>query len=265
VTRSVADVSGLPVRYELTGPADAPVVVLSHSLGADLTMWDPQQQALAGSFRVLRYDTRGHGGTGVPAEPWTLAMLANDVLGLLDALGLPRVHFCGLSMGGLVGMWLGAHAASRIDRLVLCSTGARIGTAESWNARIASVREGGMSRISASVIERWFTPEFRRKAPDVVAGVQRLIETTPAEGYAGCCAAIRDADERADLAAIRAPTLVVSGRHDPATPPADGQAIASAVAGARYAELKAAHLCNVETAAAFNAELSSFLSGERAH
>jgi 3-oxoadipate enol-lactonase len=261
VTQSLADVSGLPVRYELTGPEQAPVVVLSHSLGADLTMWDPQQQALAGSFRVLRYDTRGHGGTGVPAEPWTLAMLANDVLGLLDVLGLSRVHFCGLSMGGLIGMWLGAHAAARIDRLVLCSTGALIGTAESWNARIASVREGGMSRISASVVERWFTPEWRRQAPDVVAGVQRLIEATPASGYAACCAAIRDADERADLAAIRAPTLVLSGRHDPATPPADGQAIASGVAGARYVELPAAHLSNIEAAAAFNAELLGFLGG----
>jgi 3-oxoadipate enol-lactonase len=228
-------------------------------------MWDPQQQALAKSFRVLRYDTRGHGGSGLAPEPWTLAMLANDLLGLLDALGLARVHFCGLSMGGLVGMWLGAHAASRIDRLVLSSTGARIGTAESWNARIASVREGGMSRISASVVERWFTPAFRQSAPEVVAGVQRRIETTPPAGYAACCAALRDADERADLAAIRAPTLVISGRHDPATPPAEGQAIASAVAGARYAELPAAHLCNIESAAAFNAELLSFLSGERAH
>jgi 3-oxoadipate enol-lactonase len=265
VTRSLADVSGLKVSYELTGPPQAPVVVLSHSLGADLAMWDPQQKALARSFRVLRYDTRGHGGTALAAEPWTLAMLASDVVGLLDALGLARVHFCGLSMGGLVGMWLGAHAASRVDRLVLCSTGARIGTAESWNARIEGVRQGGMRSISSSVLERWFTQEFRRAAPEVVAGVRRVIETTPAQGYAACCAAIRDADERADLAAIRAPTLVISGRHDPATPPAEGQAVANAVPGARYVELPAAHLSNIEAAAAFNTELLGFLAGERAH
>jgi len=264
VTMSLADVAGLKVRYELTGPPQAPVVVLSHSLGADLTMWDPQQQVLVKSFRVLRYDTRGHGGTGLAPEPWTLAMLANDVLGLLDALGLTRVHFCGLSMGGLVGMWLGAHAASRIDKLVLSSTGARIGTAESWNARIESVRQGGMKSISSSVLDRWLTPEFRRAAPEAVARVRRLIERTPPLGYAACCAALRDADERADLAAIRAATLVLSGKHDPATPPADGQAIASAVAGARYVELPAAHLSNIEAAAAFNVELLGFLAGERA-
>jgi 3-oxoadipate enol-lactonase len=227
-------------------------------------MWDPQQRALAKSFRVLRYDTRGHGGTAPAAEPWTLAMLGNDVVGLLDALEVASAHFCGLSMGGLIGMWLGAHATPRFESLVLCSTGARIGTAESWNARIESVRQGGMKSISSSVLERWFTPEFRRAAPEAVAGVRRVIETTSPQGYAACCTAIRDADERADLAAIRAPTLVISGRHDPATPPADGQAIASAVAGARYVELPAAHLSNIEAAAAFNTELIGFLTGERA-
>ena len=265
MTRSLAEVSGLKVSYELSGPALAPVVVLSHSLGADLTMWDPQEKLLARSFRVLRYDTRGHGGTALAAEPWTLAMLASDVLGLLDVLGVARAHFCGLSMGGLIGMWLGAHAASRIDKLVLSNTGARIGTAESWNARIKSVSEGGMRSVSASILERWFTAEFRRAAPEVVAGVRRLIERTPARGYAAACAALRDADERADLGAIRAPTLVIAGRHDPATPPADGQALASGIAGARYVELPAAHLSNLEATAAFNVELVGFLTGERAH
>jgi 3-oxoadipate enol-lactonase len=186
------------------------------------------------------------------------------VLGLLDALGVARAHFCGLSMGGLIGIWLGARAASRIDKLVLSNTGARIGTAESWNARIKSVSEGGMSAISASVLERWFTPEFRRAAPEVVAGVRRLIERTPPQGYSAACAALRDADERADLEAIRAPTLVIAGQHDPATPPADGQAIASAVKGARYLELPAAHLSNVEAAGAFNTALVGFLTGARA-
>lgn len=252
--------AGLRVRYELSGPAAAPVLVMSHSLGADLTMWEPQAKALAGRLRVLRYDTRGHGGTTVAEGPCSLEALASDVLRLLDALGIARAHFCGISMGGLIGIWLGAHAAPRIDRLVLCNTGARIGTAESWNARIRAVSEGGMAAVAGAIVERWFTPEFARARPEVPALARGWLEATPTAGYAAACAAIRDADARGDLAAITAPTLVIAGRRDPATPPADGRAVASAIPGARYVELDAAHLSNLEAEAAFSSELAGFLT-----
>ena len=255
-------VSGFRVRYEIAGLPEAPVVVLSHSLGADLTMWDPQARALAARFRVLRYDTRGHGGTAVTPGPHTIARLGEDVLQLLDALGVQRASFCGLSIGGQIGIWLGAHAApGRIERLALCNTGARIGTNDTWNARIESVRKDGMRSVAPAVIERWFTPAFRERFPDVVARTQALIEATPPEGYLACCHAVRDADLTADLAAIRVPTLVIAGAHDPATPPASGRLVADRVKGARYVELEASHLSNLEAADAFTAELTQFLEG----
>lgn len=250
------------IRYELSGPADAPLVVLSHSLGADLSMWDAQARALALSFRVLRYDGRGHGQTTVTPGLYTIEMLAGDVLALMDALGVARAHFCGLSMGGMIGMRLGAHARDRIDRLVLCNTGARIGTTETWNARISAVEGGGMAAVSSAVVERWLTPEFRRRSPEVVARAERMVADAPAAGYTACCAAIRDADEHADLADITARTLVIAGAHDPATPPAAGRSLATAISGARYVELAASHLSNLEAEAAFTAELLAFLAGE---
>ncbi len=254
----------LHVRYELGGPAEAPVVVLSHSLGADLSMWDPQARALAEHFRVLRYDGRGHGQTTVTPGPYTIEVLAGDVLALMDALGVARAHFCGLSMGGMIGMRLGAHARDRTDRLVLSNTAARIGTIETWNTRIRSVEGGGMTAVSSAVIERWFTPEFRRSSSGVVATAERMVADAPAAGYTACCAAIRDADEHADLAAITARTLVIAGAHDPATPPAAGRALAAAISGSRYVELPASHLSNLEAEAAFTAELLAFLAGNRA-
>jgi 3-oxoadipate enol-lactonase len=258
-----ASAAGVRMRYEIAGPERAPVVVLSHSLGADLAMWEPQARALARRFRVLRYDSRGHGASAVPAAPYRLEAVARDVLALLDVLGLGRVHFCGLSMGGLVGIWLGARAADRVERLVLCSTAAKIGTDESWNARIESVADGGMGAVSQAIVERWFTPGFRQRAPEVVARTKAQLDRTSPEGYARTCAAIRDADCRGDLAAVVAPTLVVSGREDVATPPAEGQAIARAIRGARYVELQASHLSNLEAEADFTAALSGFLAGER--
>jgi 3-oxoadipate enol-lactonase len=252
----------LRVRCEVGGPPGAPVVVLSHSLGTDLTMWEPQVPALVASFRVLRYDTRGHGGTTVTPGAYTLAQLAEDVLRLLDALDVAQGHFCGLSMGGLIGMWLGAHAPERVGRLVLSNTAARIGTVEGWNERIRAVRERGMKSIAPAVSERWFSPEFRDRSPEVVERARARLETTAPEGYAGCCAAIRDADERADVRNITAPTLVIVGSLDPSTPPAEGRCLAEAIPGARYAELPASHLSCLEAAEAFTSELIGFLGGE---
>lgn len=251
----------LRVHYLFGGAAGAPVLALSNSLGADLSMWEPQMLEWKKSFRVLRYDTRGHGRTSVTDGPYGTEQLAGDVLRLLDALGIGRAHFCGLSMGGQIGMWLGAHAPERIGKLVLCNTGARIGTAEGWNARIRSVHDLGMKGIAGAVTERWFTAAFRERSPGLVAAARTMLEGTPPEGYVACCAAIRDSDQSAEIAGIRAPTLVIAGRQDAATPPADGHALAGAIAGARYVELEAAHLSNIEAAREFTEELAAFLTG----
>jgi 3-oxoadipate enol-lactonase len=254
------DAGGLRVHYALGGPPGAPMVVLSHSIGSHLSMWEPQVAPLEERFRVLRYDTRGHGRTTVTAGPCTLDQLAGDVLALLDALGQERAHFCGLSMGGLIGMRLARRAAPRIAKLALCNTAARIGTTDAWNARIDAVRRQGMAGVATQVVERWFSPEFRARNPETAAAGLRMLQTTPAEGYMAACAALRDADERAGLPSITSPTLVIAGSRDPATSAAEGRHLAEAIPGARYAELDAAHLSNLEAPEGFTAELLRFLA-----
>jgi 3-oxoadipate enol-lactonase len=254
-----ADLAGSRVHYHLDGPAEAPVIVLSNSLGADLAMWDPQMPSLVTRFRVLRYDTRGHGQSNAPAGPYTIEALANDVLGLLDTLAIPRVHYCGLSMGGMIGQWLGLRAAHRIDRLVLVSTAAKIGTDESWKARIDAVRNGGIASIADAVLARWFTPQFLAAAPDVVARARQTMIAASADGYVSCCIGIRDADLRESVTRIGAPTLVISATHDVSTPPVDGHFLADHIDGARYVELPAAHVSNIEAAERFTAALMEFL------
>ena len=256
-----AETADLRIHYRFDGPAEAPVLVLSNSLGADLSAWDPQVPALSSRFRVLRYDSRGHGETTVTPGPYAIPTLARDVLGLLDDLHLPRVSFCGLSIGGQVGMWLGAHAGERLERLVLCNTGALIGNAAIWKARIDAVLANGVASITGALMERWFTPGFRERSPEVVARTRAMVERTAPEAYAATSAAVRDADLRGVLAAIRTPTLVVAGRHDPSTTPEQGREIAAGVAGARYVELDAAHLSNIEATEAFTAAVLPFLEG----
>jgi 3-oxoadipate enol-lactonase len=249
----------LRTRYELTGD-QGPVLAFSNSLGTDFSMWGPQMAKLARRFRILRYDTRGHGQSSVTAGDYTIEQLGRDVLALLDTLRLERVHFCGLSMGGMIGMWLGANAPNRLHRLVLCNTAARIGAKEMWNARIEKVRKDGMKPVAAAVIERWFTPEFRAAYPDRVAKAQAMLETTPPAGYAACCAAIRDMDQRDAVAQIKLPTLIIYGGKDPVTPAADAQFLAERIPGAAKVELNAAHLSNVEQADAFTEAVRHFLS-----
>jgi 3-oxoadipate enol-lactonase len=248
-----------PTHAVTSGTDGAPPVVLSHSLGASLAMWDPQVPVLEREFRVVRYDTRGHGQTAPTPGPYTLDLLGQDLVTMLDELGLERVAFCGLSLGGLLGMWLASRHPERVGRLVLCNTAPRIGTSETWAARMDAVRAGGMANLAEAVMERWFTAAYREREPGTVSRVREAFEETPPEGYLGCCAAIRDADERERLASIRSPTLVIAGAHDVATPPAHGRAMAGAIPGARYVELGAAHLSNVEAAEAFNDALSGFL------
>ena len=254
------DSFGAQTHYALEGEAGKPVLVLSNSLGTDFSMWDPQVPEFLKSFRVLRYDTRGHGYSPVTPGPYSIELLANDVLALADALKLDRFHFCGLSMGGMIGMWLAVNAPQRLMKLVLCSTAARIGTPEIWNARIDTVRKQGMKPVAAATIERWFSSAFRAKNPATVASIQKMLEAANPEGYAACCAAVRDFDFREQLAKVRAPALVISGTHDPATTPADGYFLADHIQGARYVELNAAHLSNVEDPDRFTREVSVFLN-----
>jgi 3-oxoadipate enol-lactonase len=250
----------LRMHYRIDGADGAPWLILSNSLGTNLGMWAPQMPALLQKFRVLRYDTRGHGESNVTPGPYSIAQLGGDVIALMDYLGIARAHFCGLSMGGMIGMWLGANHADRIERLVLCNTAAKIGTPELWNARIDKVNAEGMASITAGVIDRWFTPEFQQRAPEQIAVVRQMLLDTPAAGYAANCAAVRDMDQRDGLATVTAPTLAIGGMHDLATPPQDSKLVAERVVQGRYVELHAAHLSNWERPDEFTAELVSFLT-----
>ncbi|WP_017625121.1 3-oxoadipate enol-lactonase [Nocardiopsis chromatogenes] len=233
-----------------SGPDGAPAVVLAGSLGSTLEMWDPQAEALtAAGLRVVRFDHRGHGRSPVPDGPTTIADLGADVLDLLDRLGLDRVGFTGLSLGGMVGMWLAANAPERIGRLALMCTAAWLGPPENWTDRAATVRAHGAGAVAEAVVGRWFTPGYAAANPDEAARMRRTVASTPAEGYAACCEAIAAMDLRADLGRITAPTLVVAGAHDPATPPEHAERIARAVPGARRHVLDGgAHLANRECA-----------------
>jgi 3-oxoadipate enol-lactonase len=257
---SYFDNDGARFYYELEGREDAPVLVLSNSLGTNLDMWAPQMPALLQHFRVLRHDARGHGHSDVTPGPYTIAQLGEDVLALMDHLKIDRAHFCGLSMGGMIGMWLGAHHAARIDRLVLCNTAAKIGTPDTWNPRIAKVDAEGMASVVDTVLDRWFTPGFRQRAPEQVGVVRDMLLNTAPAGYGANCAAVRDMDLRADIASIGVPTLVIAGTHDGSTPAADGRAVADAIPGARYVELDAAHLSNWEQSEQFTQALLGFLT-----
>ncbi len=250
------------LNYQLEGPAGAPVLLLSNSLGTDLGMWDTQMPAFTEHFRVLRYDTRGHGQSQVSAGFYSIEQLGRDVLALLDHLDIAKVHFCGLSMGGLIGQWLGIHAGARLDRLVLCNTAAKIANDEVWNSRIDMVLQGGqqaMSDLRDASIARWFTPEFAAAQPAQANRITAMLAATSAQGYAGNCAAVRDADFREQLAAIKQPTLIVCGTADAVTTPEHGRFMQQQIAGAQLVELHAAHLSNVEAGEAFTVALLAFL------
>jgi 3-oxoadipate enol-lactonase len=248
------------IHYTLEGQRGSPVLVFSNSLGTNYSMWDPQVAELRKKLRVLRYDTRGHGQSSLTPGPYSIEQLGRDVLALLDALDLNRIHFCGLSMGGMIGMWLGVNAPERLDKLVLCNTAAKIGSSEVWNARIEAVQKNGMKSVASAVIERWFSPAFREKAPATISTTLKMLEEANPAGYAACCAAVRDFDFREQLNRIRMPALVIAGAHDPATPPADGRFLADQIPGARYAELNAAHLSNIEAQDQFTREINAFLN-----
>jgi 3-oxoadipate enol-lactonase len=247
------------LAHRVDGPADAPVVVLSNSLGTDLEMWDPQVAALAERFRVVRYDTRGHGGSPVPGSDMTIARLAEDLIGLLDHLGVQRASIAGVSLGGMTAMQVAITAHERVDRLALCCTSAFLGPREMWIERARTVRESGIDAIVQDALQRWFTPAAD---PADVARFETMLRGMPSEGYAACCAVLRDMDLRDGLGAITAPTLVIAARQDPATPPEHGELIAARIPGARLAMIEhGAHMANVECAEEFTAAMLEHLSG----
>ncbi|MFG2062217.1 3-oxoadipate enol-lactonase [Micromonospora sp. NPDC048871] len=231
----------------IDGPPEAPVLLLGSSLGTTGAMWQPQVAALAARFRVVRYDHLGHGRSPVPPGPYTIDLLGRAVLELLDDLGVVSAHYAGLSLGGMVGMWLAAHAPDRIDRLALLCTSAFLPPAQGWRSRAETVRAGGFGDIVDPVVSRWFTPGFAAARPDTVADHRAMLTATPAAGYAACCEAIAAMDLRADLAGVRAPTLVIGAAEDPATPPEHAADLAARIPSARLVVLDdAAHLANVE-------------------
>jgi 3-oxoadipate enol-lactonase len=253
--------AGAAIHYDVSGNANGPWLVMSNSLGTDLGFWDAQARAFGPHFRVLRYDTRGHGGSDSPDGDYSFDQLGADVLAVMDDAGIERARFCGLSMGGVTGMWLGIHAPGRVERLVLCNTGARIGAADIWQQRIDAVRTGGMEAVVEGVVDRWFTRRFQAADPAEVERIRAMILRTPAAGYAGCCAALRDVDLREPTKGIDLPTLVVAGAHDPATPPALAEEIHASIKGSKLVRLDAAHLSNIEAEAAFNDAVLPFLEG----
>jgi 3-oxoadipate enol-lactonase len=242
------------------GADDAPTLMLSNSLGTNLHMWDAQMPALRNHFRVIRYDARGHGESDVPAGPYSIDQLGRDALAIMDALDVRKVFWMGLSMGGMVGQWLLAHAPERIERAVLANTAARMSGTDGWNSRIATVLADGMVAVTDAVIERWFTPAFMKSDAELVQPLVGMLHATKPAGYAGCCAAIRDMDLREGIRGADIPVLVVVGRHDPSTPPAEGEAIAAVIPGAELVALEAAHLSNIEDEAAFTAAVVGFLT-----
>lgn len=251
---------GCRLYYETEGPDGVPAVLFSNSLGTRLAMWDPQMPALRERFRVIRYDSRGHGRSDAPAGDYTIQQLADDAVALLDGLGIEQVHVCGLSKGGMVGQVLGARYGQRVMSLMLCATACHMPGADLWDGRIRTAREQGMGALADQVIERWFTPAFRASGDPTIERVRSMILETPPEGYAGCCAAVRDMDLREVIGTIKAPTLIVAGADDPATPPEKAQEIAHLVAHAEVEVLnRSAHLLNLEQPVAFNRLLVRFL------
>ena len=247
-------------HVELDGQASAPVLMLSNSLGTNLAMWDPQMPELTKRFHVVRYDSRGHGQSAAPEGPYSIAQLGRDALAIMDDLGFERVHWLGLSKGGMVGQWLLTHAPHRIDRAVLANTAAQAGSPDVWNERIRTVGASGMDAVASAVVQRWFTPDFQKRDPAAVERILAMLQSTPPQGYVACCSAVRDMDQREAIRAVERPVLVIVGSADPATPPEAGALIAEHIAGAELVTLEAAHLSNIEQPEAFTRSVVDFLT-----
>jgi 3-oxoadipate enol-lactonase len=251
---------GCLLNVSVDGRDGGPTLMLSNSLGCPLQMWQPQMAALTEKFRVIRYDRRGHGKSSVPPGPYSMERFGKDVLAILDYLDIEKTHWCGLSMGGMVGQWLGANAPERFDRIVLSNTSCYYPDPTNWLNRIKAVKEGGIAAVADTVIAGWLTADFREREPQITANMKAMLLATPVEGYLACCEALSTLDQRALLPKIKSPTLVIVGRHDMATPVAAGEYIRDNIGGAKLTVLDAAHISNVEQADAFTEAVAGFLT-----
>lgn len=249
--KTIETADGVGINARIEGSEGAPTILLAHSVGCDLHLWDDVTRLLEKRYRIVRYDARGHGRSGVSAAPYAVETLAGDALAVMDALGIDAAHFCGLSLGGTTGQWLVLHAPERLLTLTLADTAARLGTVEGWQSRIEAVQAGGTASIAAMSMTRFFSDGFRQASPAVVERFRRGLADTADEGFAGCCAVLRDCDFRGQLSGITTPTLVICGAQDAPTPVADSEELAAGIAGAQLRVIEAGHLSAVENPAAF--------------
>jgi 3-oxoadipate enol-lactonase len=253
------EADGCLLNVSIEGRDGGPTLMLSNSLGCNLQMWQPQMKALTQHFQVLRYDRRGHGKSDVPPAPYSMERFGRDVLAILDDLDTERVHWCGLSMGGMVGQRLGAHAPQRLGKIILANTICHYPDPTNWLNRIKAVRQGGLASVADTVLAGWLTPAFREREPQIAAELKAMLLASPVQGYLACCEALSTLDQRELLSAITSPTLVIAGRHDPATPVASGEFIRSRIRGASMTILDSAHISNVEQPQAFTEAVIGFL------
>ncbi len=253
------DADGCPLHVEVEGRDGAPVLMLSNSLGTNLHMWDEQAPEFAKHFRLVRYDRRGHGKSGAPKGPYSFDRFGRDILAIIDVLKIKKMNWCGLSMGGMDGQWLGANAPDRVEKLVLANTNFYYADKAPWADRIKFVQEKGLAELVGPNMERWFTKGFRERAPQAIARMREMFVATNPAGYVACVEAIRDMDFRVSNPKVTTPTLVIVGKQDPATPPSAGEAIAQQIKGAKLVALDAAHISNVEQPKAFADAVLNFL------
>jgi 3-oxoadipate enol-lactonase len=253
------DADGCLLNVSVDGRDSGPTLMLSNSLGCNMAMWEPQMPALTKLFRVIRYDRRGHGKSGMNG-PTSMERYGRDVLAILDDLNIDKVHWCGLSMGGMVGQWLGANAPQRFNKIILANTSSYYPDPTNWLNRIKAVREGGLASVADAVISGWLTADFREREPDTAAKMKAMLLASPVEGYLAACEALSTLDQRDLLPKIKSPVLVIAGRHDNATPVAAGEFIRSNIPGASMTLLDAAHISNVEQPHEFTEAVVGFLT-----
>ena len=254
------DADGCLINVSVEGRQAGPTLMLSNSLGTNLQMWEPQIKALTQVFRVIRYDRRGHGKSGVPPGPYLMERFGRDVLAILDDLNIDKVHWCGLSMGGMVGQWLGANAPERMGKIIPSNTACHYLDPANWLNRIKAVKEGGIAAVADTVIAGWLTADFREREPQITANLKAMLQASPVQGYLACCEALSTLDQRELLPKIKSQTLVIAGRHDVATPVAAGKLIRSRIPGASLTILDAAHISNIEQSHAFTDAVVGFLT-----
>ncbi|MDH6300260.1 3-oxoadipate enol-lactonase [Polynucleobacter sphagniphilus] len=259
---SIAHINGIDVFYLTDGDPHKPAIIFSNSLGTDHSMWDGQLEILRRDFYLIRYDTRGHGLTHSPKGPYTIAQLANDVLGLLDYLSIDKAFFCGISMGGLIGQWLAVNAPERIEALVIANTAPKIGTEQAWKERAALVRKEGLNTIAESAPSRWFTPEFYGSSPKAVNELLINLKNMNPEGYASCCDALASEDLRGSISKIGIPTLIIGGDKDPVTTLDDAQHIQAQIKGSTILAIPASHISNIEAEVEFNQAIKHFFTSQ---